>query len=276
MPAQIRNSQMEQLLYGSMTTREEFVADGARLVSAVLATHRGTPVYPGGGNLIEGWLADSRQAYGEAAPVWTTVNIGLTDYGAYRRGAPYVDLDGATEYYSIADAAWQEAGANHIFTWRWVRLSTLAANQTIIGKWDTTGGNWRSWKLWYSTVAGAFRFTTNATGLGAADVHATSSYAEVVDEWYFVAGYFQPGLRQRIYVGAPTDAALTMDEFVVGISASVFNGGAALTMGASGDPADYLTGYISIGNTRFGPGYQGITAHAARLFNMTRWFYMTV
>jgi hypothetical protein len=48
-------------------------------------------------------------------------------------------------------------------------------------------------------------------------------------------------------------------------------------MGASGDPADYFRYLISVGNTRYGGlAYQGADAHAARLFHMTRWFYMTV
>jgi len=272
---QIRNSENEALLAGTFTTRNEFMQDGARLVSAVLATNRQM-----GGQLVEGWLADSRQAHGEASPVWTTANISAADYGAAslpdEYGGPYVSLDGSSEYYSIADAAWQEAGTSQIFTWRWVLITSLAADQTIIGKWDATGGNWRSWKLWYSTTAGAFRFTTNATGLVAADVHVTSTYAEAISTWYFVGGFFKASTQMSVYVGAATDATLTVDDLLVGVSASVFDGGAALTMGASGDPTHYLGGRIGVGNTRFVTGAATyIDAYAARLFHLTRQFYMT-
>ncbi len=263
-----RNDELIGRNAGDLLLRREFYEDSARLLSAVLATHR-----DGGGMLVEGWMGDSTQAFGRATgSVWTGTNIGPEDYFATANGGPYVDLDGSSEYFYIPDATWQEAGTVSIFTWRWCRTTTLASNQTIIAKWNTASGNNRSWKLWYSAGNG-FRFTTNATGAAAADVHVTSSYTAAVDAWYFVAGYWKASTLLRIFVGAATDTSLTITSNFVGVSGSVFNGTAALTMWASDGPADYWSGYGGVGHTRFNVPSTSVDAYATRLFHLTRWFY---
>jgi hypothetical protein len=258
---------METLLGGTFTTRDEFTLDGARLLSAVLAMHR-----EGGGRLIEGWMADSRQAHGEAAGAWVNPNIASGDYRATANGGPLVNLDGATQYFIITDAGWQEADTLPIFAWRWVSLASLASDQCILAKWVTTTAN-RSWKLWYNSAAGAFEFVTNVTGAAAQDVPVTSIYAEAIDTWYFVGGYWLASTIQTVYVGAADDAVLTPTDLVAGVSASVFDGTAPLTQGANGNPANYLNGRLGVGHTRFNVPQAGVDGYAARLFQMTRAFY---
>jgi hypothetical protein len=269
--SQIRNDQMEALLGGTFTTRDEFMGDGARLLSAVQATHR-----EGGGMLVEGWMADSIFSFGHAAQAghWTSAGVAQGDYFATADGGPYADLDGATEYLWIADAPWQEAVTLPIFTWRWVWLNSLASSQCIVAKWLTSTAN-RSWKLWYNSAAGAFEFVTNTTGAAAQDVPVTSTYAEAIDTWYFVGAYWLASTIQSIYVGAADDAVLTPTDLVAGVSASVFNGTAPLTQGANGNPANYLNGKLGVGHTRFNVPQANVDGYAARLFQLTNIFYQS-
>lgn len=219
-------------------------------------------------------MADSRQNYGTGATtLWTETNITAADYFATTYGGPYVNLDGATEYLSIADAAWQEGGADELFVWHWVNGQTLAgADRVICSKYNTAVN--QSWRLYWNNAAGAFRFSTSA--VGNADTEVTSTYAETTGTWYFVAGYFQPGTLMRICVGAATDTDLTIDSLAAGIPANLFNGNAALAIGcsyAAGVAASWWNGFIGVGGAQFNVPATNINAYARRLFGLTQKIY---
>jgi len=271
-----RNNELIGRNVGDLLTRKEFYSDGARLASAILATHRAFDGTQGaGGNLIEGWLADSRQVFGTGCvSVWTENNMAFSNYEATTNGGPYATFDGTNEYLSIADAAWQEAGTEEIFTWRWCYSGDLGANGAIIAKHNTALNN-RSWLLHYDNATNRFRWITNAGGGALGDVALAANIfgAPAINTWYFVAGYFQASTLMRIWVGRSIDDTLTLDSLAVGVPASVFNGNAALTVGATGTPGQYWKGNIGIGHTRFNVPATNINAYATRLFHLTRWFY---
>jgi hypothetical protein len=281
---QIRNDQMEGLLGGAFTTRKEFVQDGARLLSAVKATHRANDggVW-GGGQLVEGFMADSVQANGMAATagVWTTLNLGIAGWLSTNRGGPYAMFTNSALY--IPDAAWQESGSANLFVWKWVLTGSTASSQTIESKYDTNG-NQCSWRLWLNSAGPAFSFTANAGGAPGGDVVVASSHAVVTSKWYFVAAFFLWSTLMRIFVAQSTDDVLRITNLSIGVPASLFNSSAPLTIGSSWNNAGALTqlnpwgGYIGVGNLRFNTPsgaspYAAPTAYATRLFQMTKWFY---
>lgn len=283
---QVRNDQMDELLKGTFTTRDEYVKDGARLLSAVKATHRARDNTLGsGGQLIEGFMADSVQANGMAATagVWTILNVGIADWWATFHGGPYGIFGGNAALY-INDAAWQEAGTYNLFVWKWVLLGGVASSQTLESKYDTNL-NQRSWRLWFDSTGPAFSFTANAGGGAGGDVTVASTHAVQAFVWYFVAGFFAPPSLMRIFVGRYGASQLTIDDLAVGVPASVLDTDAPLTLGSSWanfgtlTQLDPLAGYLGVGSLRFnvpeGPGAGNPTpsAYASRLFHLTRWFY---
>jgi hypothetical protein len=259
-----RNDEQRSNLTDSFLLRNEFYQDGARLVSAVLATHR-----QGGGQLVEGWLADSRWAHGEAAQAWTTAGIVAASYAATASGGPYSIFNGSTGRYYITDASWQEAGTTSLFVWRWCYASSLAARMALVSKWNDST-NLRSWLLCYDTVPG---FALLTSGNGTAVAQVTSSRSVSIEMWYFVAGYWHSSTLQQIFVGAATDTVLTINSITTGVPVLLYNTTAPLSMGATGNPAAYWRGYIGVGATRFNVPSATISGYATRLFHLTRWFY---
>lgn len=270
---QIRNPENVRLLSSDFITRREFFLDGARLSSAVLATHAA-----GGGNLMYGWMADSCQNHGRGyLTAWTELNVAPADYAASTNGGPYVNFDGATEALYINDAAWQEAGTEELFVWHWCNPAAVAAVMAVASKFDANGNN-RSWALVYSNAVPGFIFYTDATGLLGGLVAVQSTYgAATVDTWYFVAGYWQASTLQRVYVGAATDDTLTIDSLAVGVPASVFNGSAPLAIGTLFNAAPVLSnvwdGLIGVGGARLNVPATNINAYAQRLFALTQRIY---
>lgn len=281
---QVRNQEMESLLEPHFVKREEFYGDGARMLSAVLASHRAYDGNQGaGGALIWGWMGDSVQCWGRGSTSqWTEGNVSNADYFATDYGGPYVDFDGSTEQIGIADAAWQETGTEEYFVWMWCNPASVAATMTICAKYDINANNC-SWRLILDPTTPSFRFVVNATGNAVNDVVVTSTLTAVVDTWYFVAGYFLPSTLLRAFVGAATDATLTIDSNVAAIPASLFNGSAPLAIGTSHNaPPTMLNGWngnIGIGHGRANvpagtaTAYPEINGHATRLFHQTRFFY---
>jgi hypothetical protein len=266
---QVRNTEQVRILTGDFLTNQRFFWDGARLLSAVFATHAA-----GGGNLIYGWMADSLQNHGDGyLTAWTGTNIASGDYAATDYGGPYVNLNGTTEYLSIADAAWQETTIWGFLVWHWVYANTLIGSDRVIAAKYNTAAN-QSWRLYWNNAAGAFRLSTSAGG--AADTEVTSTYAESTGEWYFVAGYFEPNTLMRVYVGTPDDPDLTIDSLAVGVPASVFDGNAALSIGcsyAAGVAGSFWDGYIGIGSQRANVPSASIDAYVRRLFGLTKEIY---
>lgn len=277
---QRRNAQQRSGLDDAFLRNRDHFASGARLGAVALMNHRADDGVQGaGGNLIEGFLADSKQAHGEAAAasVWTGPAVSLANWAATNYGGPYLILGGQAALY-IADAAWQEAGAYEVFLYKWVYTTTLLANQTVESKYDTNG-NQCSWRLRFDSAAGVFSWTTNAGGAPGADVTLASTVAVSAGTWYFVAGYYSPSNLMEIAVASSIDNALTIDQLAVGVPANVFNTSAPLTIGTSWNNFGALTmlapwqGRIGVGNLRFNTPAGSIDAHMARLFKESQWFY---
>lgn len=271
MPVQKANTEMVGLLEPYMLRRNEFYEDPARLLSATLMAQRG-----GGTNQMYGWLANSRQLYGQGATVtegWTQSSIVTANWGLTANGAPYLTLDGAADYLSAADAGWNEVGANPFVVWHWVNTDTIVdgAEHAITGKLLAEPGV--SWGLYQGIGPVAWRFVVNNTGMYVNNIEVASSHTIVAGAWTFVGAFYQPGTRIRIYAGHPDDAALTVDQNVVGIPASLYNGAALLQIGANSDPGWYWDGKIAGGGAWYGPTYPAVDGYMARVFQMTRWFY---
>lgn len=228
-----------------------------------------------GGQLMYGWLGNSRQAFGQAAAtgIFTETNVGADDYMATSEWAPYVDLDGASEYLTIADAAWQEVGSNPLFVWHWVYTDTTGTTyRTITGK--LLGPSDISWGLQVRDTPVAWMFLVNNGGTTATNVMVESSHAVGAGAWHFVAGYYRgvSGLL-RIYVGEASETALTIDSLTTGVPASVYNGSADLRIGANSDPGQYWDGGISAGAAWLRLPEATIDDYATWLFESTKAIY---
>jgi len=157
-----------------------------------------------------------------------------------------------------------------LLVWGWCYATTYAGTATIAAKFDTTA-DWRSWRLWYQLGIADFTFSVSATGLAGSAVDADSTYGgPVIDTWYFVAGYFEPSTTLNVYVGANTDASLVVDKVVAAVPAGAYNGGAALTIGAQGNPSIYWPGRIGIVGARVNVPSVAIDDHVNMLFQMTK------
>lgn len=228
----------------------------------------------GGGRLM--WQFDGHSVHvGSYNTIWAETNIAAANYDSSEvGGGPYVRLNGTDEYLTIADAAWQETGAEEFFVWGWCYAESLSTtNRTIAAKY-LPAGNQRSWQLYYDLAATDFAFICNATGPIGGDVTVTSTYSTVaIEGWYFVAGYYEANSLMRIYVGHNTDTALVVDSLAVGVPVTLFDGNADLTIGANDTPAEYWDGEIGIMLGRANIPVGNIDNHANMLFKSTQPFY---
>ena len=284
MTVQKRNDEMVRLLSADFPTRYDWQSNPALMLSALQTMHRAYDGTSGiGGALMYAWLGD-RTAIDSfvGSQALTAPSVGYDDFGITANGAPYVDLDGFTEVLYVADAAWQEPGAEELFVWHWCQTTTVAASQTVASKYDTNANNC-AWRLWYNSASSSFEMVCNATGNAANDITASLTYTEAINTWYFVAGYYNPSTLMRVFVGAATDSTLTVGSQTVGVPATLYDGTAPLGLGTAFNSAPTLlapwNGLLSIGGARMNVGtgtataYAEVNAYASRLFQMTRWFY---
>lgn len=198
----------------------------------------------GGGRRRWVWDACGPQMLTAAGLVGLTeTSLSDVDYSATGHGAPCVSLDGANDYLSIADAAWQEAGANNLALAIWVNVSGLGALNCILAK-DDIGAN-RSWLLSTASGSGVFSFGVWNSGLSTF-VGANSTVAISTGVWYFIACQYVPSTRVRLYVGAATAAALTRNSTGTNIPASLADSGAAFAIGASSAGSFLFNGSIGM------------------------------
>ena len=257
--------------------RELYAQSGARLQGALIGDTRW-----GGGRLLYAMDCRSRQNYGTGYnTAWSDINMDASNYYAvtptealeYRGGGPYVTMNGTDEGLSIADASWQEAGAEELLVWGWVHPTSIAADMTMAAKWDTTGDQ-RSWQVWWSQASAVFTFQTNVSGLVGANVTLASTYATVaIDEWYFVAAYFEPSTRMQLYVAHNEDEEVTVDELAVGVPASLFNAGTGLTLGTTGTPDQHWAGKVGVQAGWLNVPSANLDTYVALLFHETAWAY---
>lgn len=237
---------------------------------AIFDTHR-----YGGGRLIWGFDGHTVHAHAHNS-IWAENNIDAGNYRATTYGGPNVEANGDDEYLSIADAAWQETGAQNFMVWGWVYPTAIHANQTVAAKW-LEAGDQRSWELGWSTSKDDFEFRISLLGSEPTDVVLSTHSAVVVNRWYFVAGYFEPSVLMRIYVARNDDHELTIDSLSGGpvgsVPANTFDGTAALTIGAEDGVTDPWWGRL--GRMMVRGNLPGLTIddHVAMLWIRTRDFY---
>lgn len=272
-PKQLRNSEMEDLLKGTFTTREEFMEDPAHLWAAIKCAFHGCVRIP----LIYGWMPDSyifETRIGQQ--LLTAVNIGGADQYATQNGGPYVHFNSVDCLYD-ADAGYQEPGVTPMFVWAWVKLTTLASSQSIVSKYDINGNNC-SWLLTYLTPV-SFYFAVNGTGNPVNNVVVSSGITPVINTWYFIAGFYNTSTNIRCYAAAANETSLNWGDNAVGVPALLFNGTAPLALGSAFNNAPTLynpvqNGFIGLSAARLYAGTSdNCLAYASRLFQLTRWFY---
>jgi hypothetical protein len=239
----IRDAEKVREYTADFVTRKEHFLSSARLDSAL---H--WPARAGGGRLRFSYdaqrdIIDSLS--GELA--LTNNNIGDVDFGVTGNGGPYIDLDGATEYYNRAQGAFSDIGANSFAVWCWAAVgATPATPMTITGVWGAAGD--RQWRLIWDAGPGplAWIYSDDGTaGFNLGTSHANPS----VGEWFFLGGYFTPSAAdgQRTYFALATEDTLTIDDLGGGNSqAQIFTGGTAdFMIGNQGGVARYWNGEIS-------------------------------
>lgn len=267
---QDRNAEMVENLVQDFPTRNEYAQSGARLSDVMMWLNR-----DGGGSLMWAFDGQSLACYGRnVASVWAENNITIANYAAVAgRGGPYFTTDGVNQYLSIADNPLQESGAYKFLVWSWCYPTDITNSRTIAAKYVWATNN-RSWVLRYDLTSTSFQWLCNATGAAGGNVTVASGHSAIItDTWYFVAGYFEPSTQMKIYVGANTDPSLTVTTLTAAVPASLFNGIAALTLGADGNPSTYFIGRNGIGLARANVPAANINSHVTRLFQATRWFY---
>lgn len=149
-----------------------------------------------------------------------------------RQGAvPYIDFDGTGDFLSRADEAGLDITGTEAYIASalqgltlgcWVNLDTIAANASLLAKWTTTG-NQRSYSLSFDTASGFFQFRVSSNGTAVFTLQHTTTVA--VDNWYFVAGRFDPSTTLDIWTNGTKVSAVT-------VAASVFNSTAQFNIGA--------------------------------------------
>jgi hypothetical protein len=278
--ARPRNPTLVESLRGDYVARREFYGDGARCQSFI------STIAGAGGNLRFGHLIDnSPWLYGRAGSLLAETAITSVDYLSTTNGGPHVSYDGATKYFSSADAPWQEPTTNSFLVGGWVNAAAFAVgvnNNYIVSKFTTTG-NQRSWGLSWNGGSGAFIFNCNALGTAAGNVSVSSSYNEQLNSWYLVFGLFIPSSMMRIYVASPFDNDLTIDSLVVGVPASLYDGTSGFAIGCRSPgvgAAEFWNGYIGMLLGRCGvstatiDGRLSVDDHVRRLWNETRQLYL--
>lgn len=255
-----------ELVAGGVTIEAPVTTPEAALISAVLSAQ------PGGGTRQNyGWLANSRQLFGQASGYWTENSIVVGDWGVTPQGGSYVTLDGANDYLTVADAAWQEVAANRMVVWHWVNTFTETMNRRriIVGKAldDEVG-----WMMEFGIGPKAWKFGVCGSGLNVDYVDVTSTHTPAIGMWTFLAGFYEPSQRIRIYAGRANEATLTMTERTTDIPASIYNGAADLRIGANSDPAPGFRWYgqVGAGAMWLGPTAGSVGTYLQTVFDLTK------
>jgi hypothetical protein len=158
--------------------------------------------------------------------------------------------------------------------WAWVNGTALDTNdRPILSKW-LPSTNDRSWILYWDQSSGDFSFNVSDNGTNTFQVD--SSYTESTSTWYFVAGFYDPSTRIRVYVGAATDSSLTTDDNTTSIPASLNDGAADLFLGSydpGGGAATYWDGYIGVNAAWRGIPAANINDYVTLVFTKTKQYY---
>lgn len=160
----------------------------------------------------------------------------------YENLAPKATFNGTTQYLSRAD----EAGLDilniglTVYGWFWANAH-IVTNQTAAAKYVTTG-NQRSFQMLFrrSGLGNDNSFAVSTDGINNVQIVTSTAYTPAA--WHFLAGRWTPSTEVTIFANYSPGQALSKFTNAVGVPATIFNSTAPFTIGANGDPAEYLAG----------------------------------
>lgn len=126
----------------------------------------------------------------------------------------------------------------------WWRVNSLNANQSLFGKYYTTG-NLRAYRAYTSTAGtGDLNFSVSTDGINDVTVTLTGANAGgmAIGQWRFVACRFKPSNELKLWNNSTT--AEYSNTLAAGVPASIFNSSEPFELGRS-NRTNYLNGYLS-------------------------------
>jgi hypothetical protein len=165
----------------------------------------------------------------------TLTNNGGAQRGVTANGAPYIILNGTSQYLSRADEAGVDITGN-LSLGAWIYLTSLPAVAGCVGGKINGAGN--AYRLQVVNVSGVGYLDFIVTGASEAAIRSTVPVP--VGQWVLVGGLFSPSG----YVISRVNDVQAVN--VTGIPASLNNVAAPFTVGAMGMPDYYLSGYLSL------------------------------
>lgn len=240
---QIYNDQQAALLSTHFWTRNEPNVAWRHAVSSVMALPALRAVWP---MSSVDYTVASRARDVAGAGYHLGDNNGVTFN--YDQLAPHAEFDGINQYLSRADggaANWADIIGTEAYVapksqgltlGGWFYFDNVAAAvETMMGKYDT-GANQRSYSL-YRIGAGNARFAVSNNGIAAAGINEQILAPSL---WYFIVGRYIPSTSIEIWVNGASSV------LGAGIPAALFDGTAPFTVGAFGNPANYMDGRASM------------------------------
>lgn len=172
--------------------------------------------------------------------------------------------DGSADYFSRADEAGLSiTGALSLVGW--ARSDDApAGNETLAGKWNTTG-NQRSYVVRLTSTPD-IRALVSSNGTAETSVTSTVAYAAVTHFMYALV--YTPSTSLTLYVSS--NGLMVPTTNTTSIPASIFDSTAAFAIGANGAGTEVLDGWMS------NVALSGVALSAGFvqwLFDSTRWGY---
>jgi len=174
-------------------------------------------------------LALQNSLTNNANPLFTLGNPNLISWCQY---------NGTTQYHSIADNAAHDIIGNEAYIapvtqgltiGMWIRVLSTSSNGRFFAKGASTG-NVRAYSIRQNTT-GQFLFDVSDNGTNV--FAATDTSAFTLNQWYFLAGRFDPSTEVKLWRG--TSDGLTTFTNTTSIPATINNSATGLGIGAQAD-----------------------------------------
>lgn len=187
-----------------------------------------TASLPQNGSIVARWKLDEasgNRADSVGSNTLTDNNTVTAGTGQFSTNAADFELAN-TEYLSIADnAALSITGKLTCSTW--IKLESDTANMCLLGKWDT-GGAGRSYLFFYDGGNTRFDFQNSNNGNDNGSI-ARVTWDAATATWYHVAVVYDTDGSAKFYVNGAQQGST-----VTGLNTSIFDGTAAVNVGAWG------------------------------------------
>lgn len=172
----------------------------------------------------------------------------LTRNGApvisYDNVAPFVNLDGASDYFSHADASafdilgtesHVESGDRGLTMGAWVRYGSLSGTQAIMAKWASPVSY-----LLDKNASNYPRFGISSNGSSFTLLTHAPSTALAIDTWYFIVARLIPSSEMKVFLDK--DSSLSTSS----IPSSIYNSSSIFAIGSTTGGGVYHNGDISL------------------------------